>query len=151
MALKRLIERDQFRDDKTQKLYEHFQNLLNELDKHELPSEVVDTINTYVDELNAIESEDKALKNQLTKKKTQLYKLVEKKLKVVPKHYYRNFWMIIGMSAFGIPVGVSFGMSLGNMGYLGIGLPFGMAIGLAIGAGMDNKAAKEGRQLNIEL
>ena len=56
------------------------------------------------------------------------------------------FW---GMSAFGLPLGIVFGASMGNTGLLGIGLPIGMVIGIAVGASMDTKAAKEGRQLNV--
>lgn len=54
------------------------------------------------------------------------------------------------MSAFGIPMGVAFGLSIGNLGMLGIGLPIGMGIGVAAGTVMDNKAFKEGRQLDFE-
>jgi hypothetical protein len=35
------------------------------------------------------------------------------------------------------------------MGFLGIGLPLGMVIGIAVGNSMDQKAAKEGRQLKV--
>jgi hypothetical protein len=59
--------------------------------------------------------------------------------------------MAIGMSAFGIPLGVAFGASLGNMGLLGIGIPIGMVFGMAIGSGMDKKAIQEGRQLDLEM
>jgi len=37
------------------------------------------------------------------------------------------------------------------MGFLGIGIPIGMVIGMAIGAGMEQKAFEEGRQLDLEL
>jgi hypothetical protein len=48
-------------------------------------------------------------------------------------------------------MGTALGLSLGNMGLLGLGLPVGMFIGLAMGARMDKKAEEEGRQLNIEI
>jgi hypothetical protein len=38
--------------------------------------------------------------------------------------------MVLGMSAFGIPMGVAFGLSMGNIGLLGIGLPIGMGVEL---------------------
>ena len=57
--------------------------------------------------------------------------------------------MVLGMSAFGIPMGVLFGLSIGNMGMLGIGLPIGMAIGVGLGSSMDKKAYNEGRQLDF--
>jgi hypothetical protein len=55
------------------------------------------------------------------------------------------------MTTFGLPIGVSIGLSLGNIGLLGIGLPIGMVIGLAFGSKLDKKALTENRQLNIEL
>jgi hypothetical protein len=55
------------------------------------------------------------------------------------------------MAAFGIPIGVAFGASLGSMAFLAIGIPIGMVIGLAIGSGMDKKAFEEGRQIDLEL
>ena len=59
--------------------------------------------------------------------------------------------MVLGMSSFGIPMGVAFGAALGNMGLLGIGLPIGMVIGMPLGTKKDNDAAKKGRQLNFAL
>jgi hypothetical protein len=55
------------------------------------------------------------------------------------------------MTSFGLPLGVAFGISIGNIGLLGLGLPIGMAIGLAVGTSMDKKAAAEGRQLAFEV
>jgi hypothetical protein len=37
------------------------------------------------------------------------------------------------------------------LAFLGLGLPIGMGIGIAVGTVMDSKAAKEGRQLDIDL
>jgi hypothetical protein len=59
--------------------------------------------------------------------------------------------MILGIAVFGIPIGVIFGASLDNMAYLAIGLPIGLVIGIGVGAVMDQKALKEGRQLDIEI
>ena len=72
-------------------------------------------------------------------------------MKLVPKFYYRNLWMVLGMSAFGIPLGVAFSMSIKNMAFIGIGLPIGMAIGMIVGTNMDKKAFDEGRQLDVVL
>ncbi len=58
--------------------------------------------------------------------------------------------MSLGMAAFGLPLGVVFGSSTGNMGLLGIGLPIGMVIGMGVGSKMDKKAFEEGRQLDLE-
>lgn len=72
-------------------------------------------------------------------------------MKLVPKNYYRNLWMILGMTTFGLPLGVAFGLSLGNIGLLALGLPIGMVIGLAVGSSLDKKASENGKQLDIEL
>lgn len=77
--------------------------------------------------------------------------MLEKEHKIVPKNYYQSLWMLLGMAAFGLPIGAAFGASIGNMAFLSIGLPIGMVIGLAMGAGMDKKALKEGRQLDVEV
>ena len=80
-----------------------------------------------------------------------MIQVLEKEQKLVPKNYYRKIWLILGMSAFGLPLGVVFGFALDNMAFLGIGLPIGMVIGMAFGAQMDKKAEKEGRQINMEM
>ncbi len=91
------------------------------------------------------------MRKRIRKSQSNILKLIEKELKLVPKNLYRSRWMAIGMSAFGIPLGVAFGTSLWNMGLLGIGIPIGMVIGMAIGSGMDKKAFEESRQLDLEM
>jgi len=76
--------------------------------------------------------------------------LLEKELKIVPKGYYQNLWIALGICVFGLPIGVVFGTSLDNMGLLGIGLPIGVAIGYVLGSRMDKKASEEGRQLDVK-
>ena len=58
--------------------------------------------------------------------------------------------MALGMSAFGIPMGVAFGAATDNMGLIGIGIPIGMSIGIAVGAQKDAQAAKNGLQLKFK-
>jgi hypothetical protein len=82
--------------------------------------------------------------------KTFLTKL-EKEHKLVPKHYYRNLWIPIGLSGIGLPIGVVFGFLMGNMSFLGAGLPIGLALGVIFGTYQDQKAEKEGRQLDFEV
>jgi F0F1-type ATP synthase assembly protein I len=129
--------------------YFQFKKLIEEIKKKELSSEVIAFINENIEELNLTREEN--LKKQLKKKQAKIITQLEKKLKVVPKNHYRNTWLAIGMSVFGIPLGVALGTSLDNMAFLGIGLPIGMAIGVAIGTGMDQKAFEEGKQLDINL
>ncbi len=128
-----------------------FEKLLIELRKKELPDGLVVSINKDIEELNSISSSGDELRKIVKKKQTRIIKLLEKVLKLVPKNYYRNLWLAVGMAAFGIPIGVALGTSLGNMAFLGIGVPFGLAIGIAVGTGMDKKAFKERRQIDLEI
>ncbi|NBW38000.1 MAG: hypothetical protein EBR30_23865 [Cytophagia bacterium] len=101
--------------------------------------------------LNAIADDAKGFARAIKTTEGKIVRFVEKQLKLVPQKYYRKLWLLLGMTSFGIPFGVVFAMSIGNMAMLGIGLPIGMGIGVAIGTALDNKALKEGRQLDIEL
>lgn len=136
---------------KSKKVFLQFEKLLIELRKKELPDETVTAINKDVEEINSIIDSGKKYRNRIRRKQTRMIQTLEKELKLVPKNYYRNLWMAIGMAAFGIPLGVAFGVSLDNMAFIGIGLPIGMVIGVGVGAAMDKKASKEGRQLDIEI
>ncbi|AOW16515.1 hypothetical protein LPB03_03105 [Polaribacter vadi] len=131
--------------------YTQINNLLLALETQGLPDEIVIFINTKIDHINAISNSEKEIKKELRKSQSSMLLKIEKELKLVPKNYYRNTWLAIGMAAFGIPLGVVFGAALGNMGFLGIGLPIGMVIGLAVGTQMDKKAFEEGRQLDLEI
>jgi hypothetical protein len=131
--------------------YDQFDKLLTELKKKELPEEIVNFINNGIDQINSVSESEKELRKQIRKAQSSTLKLIEKELKLVQKNHYRNLWMVLGMSAIGLPLGVAFGTSMGNIGLIGIGLPIGMAIGIALGSDMDKKAFKAGRQLDFEV
>lgn len=131
--------------------YSQFNNLLTALRAKELPSETISSMNDGIDRLNAVSGSEKELEKEIKNTQSRIIKLIEKEHKLVTKNYYRNTWLAVGMAAFGIPLGVAFGTSLGNMAFLGIGLPIGMAIGIAVGSGMDKKAFEEGRQIDLEI
>ncbi|MEO4005967.1 hypothetical protein [Flavobacterium sp. CAU 1735] len=132
-------------------LYTQFQKLLEELRKKELPDTLIESINKDIEVLNTTTLTDDKLRKLFKEKQTKIVRLVEKEVKIVPQKYYMTLWLAIGMSAFGIPLGTVLGLSLGNMGLLGIGLPIGMAIGIAVGTNMDKKALQEGRQLDVVI
>lgn len=131
--------------------YDQFDKLLIELKKKKLPEEIVNSINNGINKINSVSESDKVLRKQIRKTQASILKLIEKELKLVARNHYRNTWLAIGMAAFGIPLGVVFGKSLGNMGLLGIGLPIGMVIGIAVGSVMDKKAFEAGKQLDFEM
>ncbi|WP_297335063.1 hypothetical protein [Algoriphagus sp.] len=138
-------------NEKLMKAFVQFDNLLGELKKKDLSEDTVLLINQGVDQINSFSESEKELIKRIAKIQTGILSQVEKIHKVVVKNHYRNLWMALGMASFGLPLGVAFGMSLGNMAFLGIGLPIGMAIGIAVGSGMDKKASEEGRQIDLEI
>lgn len=127
------------------------EKLLNELSKKDLPEDIISKINEIVIALNKGSATDKDHKKQLRKSYDTILKLVQKQLRFVPKNYNRNLWLVLGMSSIGVPMGLVFGLALDNMAFLGVGLPLGMVIGIAIGSGLDSKAQKENRQLDIDV
>ena len=128
-----------------------FNSLIKLLNDKNLTLNVIKKINDDITELNSSQVMGTALSHLIKKKQNKIIKLTEKELKIVPKNYYRNLWMVLGISAFGLPLGVAFGLSLGNIGLLAIGLPIGMAIGTLVGSKLDKKALESGKQLDIEL
>ena len=138
-------------EEKYNRIYIQFDNLLSELEKIELRDNIVTLINNSVEELNSFSGVGKKLIFELRRKQSKILQLVEKEHKIVPKGYYQATWLALGMAVFGVPMGVALGSAFGNMAFLGIGLPLGLSIGLAVGASMDKKAAKEGRQIDIEI
>ncbi|MCU4164637.1 hypothetical protein [Carboxylicivirga caseinilyticus] len=142
MELKELSIRNNINsDNRLHKKLNYLKKLLLELSKKDLPSDIVGKINSVIEELNSFTGSNNALGKKLLKSKIYIIRLVEKELKLVPKNLYLIRWMAIGMSVFGVPMGVSFGMALSNMAFLGIGIPIGMVLGLAIGSAMDKTAA----------
>ena len=138
-------------EEKVAIVYAQFSELIEELKTRDLPENLMSLINLSVDKINTLTTESKQLKKLIKQEQNLILKQLEKEMKVVPINYYRNLWLVLGMTTFGLPMGVSIGLSLGNIGLLGIGLPIGMVIGMAVGSNMDKKALQEGRQLNFEV
>lgn len=152
MEIKKLTEREHIENDKKlSDLYPLFNKLCEELNKRELHIDLVDTINQKIDVINFFSGSNSDLLKQCRKTQSEILLLIEKDLKLVTKNHYFKLWLAIGMTVFGIPLGVVFGTSLGNMAFLGFGLPIGLALGILVGRAMDKKAFEEGRQLDLEV
>jgi len=136
---------------KLNELYSQFQEILEKLKHQKLPSEAVQYINNIVEQINSTMLQDKALLKLLKDKQNIIIKYLEKEHKIVPKNYYKKLWLAVGMTAFGLPIGVVFGLLMKNMGLMAIGLPIGLGFGAAAGSSMDKKALQEGRQIDVEL
>jgi len=152
MNIIELKERQDFSNDiKLSSIYSQFGELLYDLKKKELSINSIESINVSVEKINSSLLTGNELRKLVKQEQTAILKQVEKEHKIVPKNYYRNLWMLLGFTCFGLPIGVTFGLSIGNIGLMGVGLPIGMAIGSIVGSGLDKKALNEGRQLNLEI
>lgn len=138
-------------DKKVYENYSSFEELVAELEKKEIPVEIINFINLEIESINSFSGSAVELSKRIKKAQSGIIKRLGKDLKLVPKNYYRTIWLTLGMSAFGIPIGLGIGLSLGNLAFLGIGLPIGMGIGVAIGTIMDKKAMNTGKQLDFEM
>lgn len=137
-------------DPSVNKKHAHLEKLIEEIRKMNITGLDIDYINDLIVELNQFGGSEKELKKMLIKTKNLILKNLEKQHKIIPKNYHRNRWVGIGMLLYGVSFGVIFSTVLDNFAFVGVGLPIGMVLGMAIGANQDNKAKKEGRQLDIE-
>lgn len=136
---------------KMQKSHQYLIDLINALNDKELPQNFIQETNSQIEEINHLNSNDMQLKKKILKTKKNVSSKMMKELKFVPKGYYQVIWMSIGMTAFGLPVGMALSVAVDNFAFLGTGLPIGFAIGIGIGISLDKKAAGEGKQLDIGM
>ena len=107
--------------------------------------------NEGIEKLNNIEGNKITLLKEYRALQNKTIRSLEKELKIVPLHHYRNLWMVLDMSAIGIPIGLVFGNMIGNISLMWIGMPIGMGIGVLLGMMKDKKALKEGKQLSVGI
>jgi len=151
MEIKTLNKKSSKTNEKLANKLAGLEKLFLELCKREIREDIITAINQNIDAINSFSGTEKELLKYLRKVQPKILQLIEKELKLVPKNYYRQKWLAIGLSVFGISFGVAFGAAYGNMAFIGIGLPIGMAMGIAIGTSMDKKAFEAGNQLDVEL
>lgn len=137
---------------KLQKSFQQMESLLKAIEVHSISDSTAEKISQEITAVNLFpENNSDSLLKCIKKAQAQILKLLEKEEKITTQNHFRKLWMVLGMSTFGLPIGVAFGLSIGNMGMLGIGLPIGMAIGIGVGSSLDNKAKLAGRQLAFEV
>jgi|AntDeeMinimDraft_5_1070356.scaffolds.fasta_scaffold00820_7 hypothetical protein len=152
MKIKNLKNRPRLRQNNSaDRKYSQLQGLIAELKKKEFGEKITTDINREVNALNEMETQGSNFEKDLRKTQSSILKTIQEGKDFVPKNHYRNLWFVLGMTVFGIPLGVTFGVGLQNMAFIGIGLPLGMVIGIAVGTAKDKKAAQDGNQLDFEV
>lgn len=133
------------------KEYALLYKLIHELQNRELPPEVLIKMNEEIARLNLLADEQPKFLSHIKSVKNILLKIIKEELEIVPKNYYRNLCLALGMPSFGLPLGVVFSSLFDNTSFIAIGLPIGMLIGIALGTQMDKKAILENRMLDIDI
>lgn len=128
-----------------------FKKLIVAMKKKKIPAEQIEEINAEMELINTFDGDEAALLKQYKNSLAGIISMLESKLSLVPKGYYRNKWMAIGIALFGVVLGTVFGVVMDNMAFIALGIPFGVGIGLAIGRRKDKKAFDNGNQLDIEI
>ncbi|MGD1845575.1 MAG: hypothetical protein ACFB10_09310 [Salibacteraceae bacterium] len=127
-----------------------WEKLWQELENRELTERVAASLNADIAALNQDHGIDKDRTKALRKHYNAAIQLLVKEMKLTPLNYHRDTWFVIGLAAFGTPLGIIVSFSLNSFAYIGLGFPFGMGLGMLLGMQMDKKAAREGRQLNLQ-
>ena len=151
MVLIPLEENNLSKEIKVDNINIQLNQLIEELNKKEIPDSVIEKVNQQISEINQAIISNQKWKKVAKKRQYQIVKLIEKELKIAPKNHYRNMWLAIGIGGIGVPIGVAIGSGLGNLAFLGLGIPIGLAVGISVGTSMDKKAFEEGRQLDVEI
>lgn len=150
MEIKSIHPKNTINSNSHNKTIINLNELFTELNTKQIEESIIQSINKLIDELNNASTEKLFIKTLLNNK-NKILKIVVENANWVPKNYYRKSMLLFGMSIIGIPIGVSFGFLMKNMGLMGVGLPIGMGIGSIIGVSKDKKALAENRQLQTEI
>ena len=133
------------------KKYSRLKSVITALNNKELNKETWSEISSTIEAFNQHNITEKEYGKLAGRTRVKILSIAERKMKLIAKNTMMTRWMAIGMSAFGVPFGIIYGLSIDNMAFLGVGIGMGMSIGVGIGIALDKKALRENRQLDIEL
>lgn len=129
----------------------NFHHLVHHLNERNLPAEVTEEINAKIQVLNSFSGSMPQYTKKIKTVKKEILSLLQKRLGLVPENYYTTLWMALGISAFGLPIGIVIFTLSGSAAFIGIGLIFGVAGGLALGTSLDKKAKAENKVLDVKM
>lgn len=84
---------------KLEATYNQFDTLLLDLRKKEIPSQLIDRINTGINEINSFRGSGTDFGKFIKMKQSTIVTLLAKEVKIVSKNYYQTIWMSMGMAA----------------------------------------------------
>lgn len=132
------------------KAYNAIEQLIEALNKKEIPKNVLENINSKVKEINTYTGDHKRLTKLIKKSDKDIETLVETEFGWVKKSYYQGLWTVYGMLA-----GAVFSTIFTQLGFdetwssYGLAIPMGLIFGMLAGKNKDTQVAKDGLQLDI--
>lgn len=151
MKIGKLAEKTSFVSEKQRIAYQQFEELIAALESFDLEQTTIVQINQELQAFNTGIDNDVHFNKLYRTHFRRIVKLLVDKERLTHVGYFRVLWTSLGMSTFGIPIGVLLGVLLGNMAFLAIGLPIGTGIGMLVGKSLDDKAARENRQIPVQI
>jgi len=127
-----------------QKAVDHFNKTIDALNDKEVNEKAENYIKERISEINK-----NLTFNTIKKEESKILDYVKKEFGYVAQNHYKALWIALGMSVIGVPLGISIGLALDQLGFMGIGIGLGLAIGVGIGSSKDQEAKKFGKQLPI--
>ena len=98
MKIENIKNREELSQNKKyMKAYTKMQHLITAINKKDVADEFISIINKDIKNLNSFIGTDKQRIKLIKKTTTKIAKFVGTKLKLVTKHYYRNFGLVMGM------------------------------------------------------
>lgn len=142
---------EEFSSPRKIKTWKKLEDLLDDLEGRDLDPAVQKLLEERISSLNESNESEAILIKDARSAYHAILKCLEKEMNLVAKNHHRMQWLALGMTVFGIPIGLALSTSIQNLSFIGVGLPIGLAVGIGIGNSLDVKAKNENRQLNIEL
>ena len=136
---------------KINKAYNKLQSLIEALDKKEITSPELGSINERIELLNSFNGSEKELIKIINKTYRFIITFIEKNLKLVLKHHFRALWMFYGSMAGVVLTSIFTNFDFASIDvFASLILPMAVVAGIVIGIVMDNNAEKEDRQIDLE-
>lgn len=150
MTIIQIEKKDYYQASKNAKKYsENIYNCIESLKEKDLPETLIDFINIEITKVNQSEWTPKQAGKKIYYAYDRILNQVMKETKLVPPSHYQSTYMAMGMAVIGVPIGILYGLFMDNLAFLGLGLPIGLVLGMSWGRHLDEKAKKEGRQLEF--
>ncbi|MDB4335055.1 hypothetical protein OAA06_01715 [bacterium] len=152
MDIRNLEHRPEFdQEGRLNRKYKRLQKLIVELNKKDLKGQMVALSNSYVDQINRYEGGEEQLLIIVQNSYNRILSFAKEEFDIVYSGYYGGTWGLIGMSAFGFPLGLIGFLITANEVHVLLGMPLGCLLGYLIGHLKDTSAKRYNKQISMSV